>query len=312
MSHGGSKKAIVAALLANLGIAISKFIAYLLTSSASMLAESIHSAADTTNQGLLLLGGRKAQREATTEHQFGFGRERYFWSFVVSLMLFSLGGLFALFEGYEKVTHPHELESPIIALVVLGVAIVLESFSLRTAVREANPLRHGRSWWRFIRDAKVPELPVVLLEDLGALVGLVCATIGVSVAMATGDARWDGIGTITIGVLLIVIAGILAVEMKSHLIGESADTETQEQIRATIASHPDVAHLLTLRTLHVGPEDLLVAAKVDLRGPRDPSDSINEIERQVRQAVPLATIILIEPDHYQADYERDADSKPHD
>lgn len=307
MSHGESKKAIIAALLANLGIALSKFVAFLLTASASMLAESIHSAADTTNQGLLLLGGRRAKREATEQHPFGFGRERYFWSFVVSLMLFSLGGLFALFEGVEKLLHPHELESPGIALGVLGVAIVLESFSLRTAVRESNPLRRGRSWWTFIRDAKVPELPVVLLEDVGALAGLVCAVLGVGTAMATGDARWDGAGTIAIGVLLIVIAGVLAVEMKSHLIGESADTATQERIRATISSHADVAALLMLRTLHLGPDDLLVAAKVDLRGPRDPSDSINEIERDLRSEVPLATMILIEPDHYRADYVREVD-----
>ena len=169
MSAEGTRRAIVAAFLANLGIAISKFVAFLITGSASMLAESIHSVADTGNQGLLFLGGKRSRKAPTAEHPFGFGTERYFWAFVVALVLFTLGSMFALFEGVEKLIDPHELESPIWAFGVLGVAIVLEGLSLRTAHREATPSREGRSWWRFIRTTKSPELPVVLLEDTGAL-----------------------------------------------------------------------------------------------------------------------------------------------
>ncbi len=305
MSASGSKKAIIAALLANLGIAISKFVAFLITASASMLAESIHSAADTTNQGLLLLGGRRAKRQASPQHQFGYGRERYFWSFVVSLMLFSMGGLFAIYEGVEKLLHPHDLESPGVAIGVLLMAIVLETFSFRTAIIESNPLRNGRSWWRFIRDAKIPELPVVLLEDFAALVGLIIALSGVGLSMVTGNADWDGIGTIGIGVLLVLVAIILAVEMKSHLIGESAATEVEAQIRTILTSHPDVHHLIMLKTLHLGPEDLLIATKIDLAGNDEHETVINQLEAQIREAVPSASMILIEPDHYLDGYVRE-------
>ena len=237
--HEGSRKAIIAAFLANLGIAVSKFAGFLITQSASLLAEAIHSPADTGNQLLLLLGGNRARKEATPEHPFGYGRERYFWAFVVSLVLFSMGGLFALYEGIDKLRHPHETENLGVAIVILGLAIVLESFSLRTAVREARPLKPRRaSWVEFIHRTKQPELPVVLLEDCGALVGLVFAFVGVMLAAATGNPRWDAMGSIAIGALLVCIAIVLAWEMKGLLIGESATPEMERRIAEAMRSSP--------------------------------------------------------------------------
>ena len=296
--HEGSRRAIIAALLANLGIAVSKVVAFAITRSASMLAEAIHSFADTGNQALLILGGRRAQRAPDAEHPFGHGTERYFWAFIVALVLFTLGGLFAIFEGVEKLRHPHELDAPIVAVVVLLVAIVLESFSLRTAVREANPSRHGRPWHRFVRETRNPELPVVLLEDIGALTGLVLALAGVVLAWATHEPRWDAFGSISIGVLLCIIAAVLAVEMKSLLIGESADPDMEGAVRRAALAGPEVASIIHLRTMHLGPEEILVAAKVELT----PTDlegvarGIDAIEARVRAAVPEATTIYLEPD----------------
>ena len=296
--HAGSRRAIIAALLANLGIAVSKVVAFAITRSASMLAEAIHSFADTGNQALLILGGRRAQRAPDAEHPFGHGTERYFWAFIVALVLFTLGGLFAIFEGVEKLRHPHELDAPIVAVVVLLVAIVLESFSLRTAVREANPSRHGRPWHRFVRETRNPELPVVLLEDIGALTGLVLALAGVVLAWATHEPRWDAFGSISIGVLLCLIAAALAVEMKSLLIGESADPDMEGAVRRAALAGPEVASIIHLRTMHLGPEEILVAAKVELT----PTDlegvarGIDAIEARVRAAVPEATTIYLEPD----------------
>lgn len=218
----GSTRAIWAAFLANLGIAIVKFVAFLFTGAASMLAESIHSVADTGNQALLTLGGRRGRQAPTAAHPFGFGRERYFWAFLVAVVLFTLGSLFALFEGYEKLRHPHAIESPGWAFGALLVAIALESWSLRTAVQEADKVRAGLSWWAFIRRSKSPELPVVLLEDVGALLGLGCALVGVSLAVVTGESRFDAVGSIAIGLLLGVIAVTLGIEMRSLLIGEAA------------------------------------------------------------------------------------------
>ncbi len=298
----GSRKAIFAAFFANLGIAIAKFVAFLLTGASSMLAESIHSFADTGNQGLLFLGGKRSARPADELHQFGHGGERYFWAFVVALVLFSLGAVFAIYEGVDKLIHPHGLEDPLVAYIVLGVAIVLESFSLRTAVREANPERHGRSWWRFIRTARSPELPVVLLEDLAALCGLAFALIGITLNVITDEPAFDALGSIAIGLLLAVVAIILAVEMKSLLLGESAIPEEQRAIEAAITADPDVEHLVHLRTLHLGPEELLVAAKVDLgdRSSHEIALAIDALEVRVRAAVPIARVIYIEPDEYRS------------
>ena len=296
--HEGSRRAIIAALLANLGIAVSKVIAFLLTRSASLLAEAIHSFADTGTQALLIFGGRRAQRAADDEHPFGHGTERYFWAFMVALVLFTLGGLFAIFEGIEKLRHPHELDSPIIAVIVLVIAIVLESFSLRTAVREATPSRHGRSWRRFIRETRNPELPVVLLEDVGALTGLVLALVGVGLAWTTHEPRWDALGSIAIGSLLCVIAIVLAIEMKSLLIGESADPEAVTAVRTAILAGPEARSIIHMRTLHLGPEEILIAAKVEMTADDLASIAagIDAIEARVRTAVPDATIIYLEPD----------------
>src|SRR5690606_31742767 len=251
---GHGTKAVVAALLANLGIAAAKFVGFLVTRSGSMLAESVHSVADAGNQALLLLGGHRAKRAPSPEHPFGYGRERYFWAFVVAIILFSLGGMFAIYEGIEKLRHPHELESVPVAIVILVVGIVLEAFSFRTAIVESTKVKDPQlSWWAFIRRSKNPELPVVLLEDLAAQLGLALALVAVTVAEITGEPRWDGAGTLAIGVLLVVVAVILAVEMKSLLIGESATHADQQKIVAAIEVEPSVKRLIHIRTQHLGP-----------------------------------------------------------
>ena len=295
---GHGTRAILAALVANLGIAIAKFIGFLITRSSSLLAESVHSLADTTNQGLLLLGGKQARKSETDHHQFGFGMARYFWSFVVALVLFSLGSLFALYEGIEKLTHPHELESPAIAIGILLVAVVLESYSFRTAIAESRPLKGSQSWWSFIRTAKVPELPVLLLEDSGALVGLVIALASVGLTLITDNADFDAYGTLAISVLLGIIAIILIVEMKSLLMGEAASPETMATIQSTISTAPSVRKFIHARTMHLGPEDLLVATKVELDPTLDfvgIANAIDEVESRLRAAVPEARVIYVEP-----------------
>ena len=266
-----------------------------------MLAEAIHSVADTGNQGLLFLGGRRSTKAATQLHPFGFGRERYFWAFVVALVLFSLGAMFALYEGIDKLIHPHELEDPVVAFVVLGVAMVLEAYSFRTAIHEASKVRRRHSWWGFIRTAKSPELPVVLLEDFGALIGLVFALIGVSLTVLTDEPTFDALGSIAIGLLLGAIAVVLAIEMKSLLIGEAASPEDEQAIADTIESDPHVEHLIHLRTQHLGPEELLVAAKVELDVTTLDrlGGTIDDLERRIRAAVPHARVIYIEPDEYR-------------
>ncbi len=295
----GSRKAIIAAFFANLGIAIAKFVGFLITGSAGLLAEAGHSIADTGNQGLLMFGGKRGKRAADRAHPFGYGPERYFWAFVVALVLFSMGGLFALYEGIQKLFDPHEIESAIVAYVILGVSILLESFSLRTAVKEANHVRNGRSWWRYIRTAKAPELPVVLLEDVGAELGLFFALFGLTMAELTGNARWDAVGSVAIGLLLIVIAIILAVEMKGLLIGEAASDEDLEAIQTSIAGTTHVNSLIHLRTMHLGPDDLLVAAKIDYEHSltvEQLAKAIDDTEANLRAAVPIADVIYIEPD----------------
>ncbi|MBW3620047.1 MAG: cation diffusion facilitator family transporter [Actinobacteria bacterium] len=296
---GGSTRAIVAAMVANGGIAVAKFVAFGVTGSASMLAEGIHSVADTSNQGLLLLGGRRAKREATPAHPFGYGRERYFWSFVVALVLFTLGGLFALYEGWEKIRHPHEVTSVGWAVGVLVFAIVIESLSFRIAIQESNTVRGDRTWSQFIRTAKTPELPVVLLEDAGAMFGLVLALFGVTMTLVTGEPVWDGIGTLAIGVLLVIIAAILTIEMKSLLLGESAGPEDRAGIVGALEASPGVVRIIHLRTQHLGPEELLVGAKVELEPGlsfRAVCDVIDAAETRMREAVPAARVIYLEPD----------------
>jgi cation diffusion facilitator family transporter len=305
MAAGGGTRAIIAAMLANGGIAIAKFVAFLVTSSSSMLAESIHSVADTSNQGLLLLGGRRARKDATDVHQFGYGRERYFWSFVVALILFSLGGLFAIYEGIEKIRHPHEVESIGWAIGVLLLGIVLEGFSFRTAVVESRPLKGDRSWSEFIRRARTPELPVVLLEDAGAMLGLVVALVGVTLAATTGNAVWDGVGTLVIGILLVIIALVLTVEMKSLLIGEAATRNDHQALLGALSRTDGVDRVIDLRSQHLGPDELLVAGKVQLaRGLTfaELSDVVDAAEAAMREAVPAARRIYLEPDVYDPDH----------
>ncbi len=301
---GESKRAIVAAFLANLGIAVAKLVGYLFTGAASMLAEAIHSVADTSNQALLLLGGRLARRDATPDHPFGYGRERYFWAFIVAMVIFSLGSLFALYEGISKVRHPHELESPAWAVGILVVAFVLEGLSFRTAMKESNRLRGSRSWFAFVRRSKVPELPVVLLEDFGALVGLAFALTGVTLALVTGDTRFDALGSVAIGLLLGVIAIVLAVEMKSLLIGEAANPEVRKAIADAVKAHPLVRRIIHMRTEHLGPEELLVGIKVELDHTLDfegVSQAIDSIEERLRAACPIARVVYIEPDVYRGE-----------
>lgn len=299
MSTEGSKKAIIAALSANAGIAVAKFVGFGITGSSSMLAEAVHSVADTANQGLLLVGQRRSARKADRLHPFGYGRDRYFYSFVVALVIFALGSLFAIYEGINKIRHPHHLESAVVAIVILLVAICLESYSFATAYRESKPLKGNASWWGFIRTSRNPELPVVLLEDTGALLGLVFALGGVGLTMLTDDPIWDGIGTLAIGILLGVIATILIVEMKSLLIGEGVTDTDEATVIDALAGAAGIDRVIHLKTQYLGPEELLVAAKVAVApnsSARDIAVSIDGAEAALRARIPAARIVYLEPD----------------
>jgi cation diffusion facilitator family transporter len=313
MSASGGTRAIIAAMLANAGIAIAKFVAYVVTGSASMLAESIHSVADTSNQGLLLLGGRQSRKVADANHQFGYGRERYFWSFVVALVLFTLGGLYSLYEGISKILHPHELTSIGWAIGVLLVAIGLETFSFRTAIVEARKVKGERGWVEYVRTSRSPELPVVLLEDAGALFGLLLALIGIGLYVVTGDEVWDAVGTLSIGILLLAIATFLTIEMKSLLIGEAALEGHIRAIDGALTTSPHVIRVIDLRTQHIGPEELLVAAKIEftdtLTSPQLAA-AIDVAEASIRQAVPVASRIYLEPDVWREDHIPTPDGPP--
>src|SRR5215475_4934243 len=300
MSASGGTRAVIAALLANLGIAVTKFVAFALTSSSSMLAEAIHSVADSGNQVLLLVGGRRATRPATEQHPFGYGRERYIYAFIVSIVLFSVGGVFAVYEGIHKVLHPEPIHSwQWVPLVVLGVAITLEASSFRTAIGEANHIRSGAGWVGFIRHARAPELPVILLEDFGALVGLVLALFGVGLTLITDNGIWDGVGTLCIGALLISIAIVLAIETKSLLLGESATPQQIAAITEALNATPGLDRVIHLRTMHLGPDELLVGAKLAMPAARSAAQiaaAIDDAEARVRAAVPIANVIYLEPD----------------
>ncbi|MDQ0634623.1 cation diffusion facilitator family transporter [Arthrobacter pascens] len=299
MAATGGTRAIVAALAANLTIAVLKFVAFILTLSSSMLAEAIHSVADSGNQLLLLVGGKRARKEANAQHPFGYGRERYIYAFIVSIVLFSVGGLFALYEAWGKLQHPHAIEGDFwwVPLGVLIGAILAESFSFRTAIRESNPVRGRQGWVSFVRNAKQPELPVILLEDLGALMGLAFALVGVGLTLITGNGIWDAVGTGMIGLLLVAIAAVLAVETKSLLLGESATRGDVTRISQAIEA--DGTSIIHLKTLHLGPEELLVAAKISIGGSdrgRDIAAAIDNAESRIRAAVPIARVIYLEPD----------------
>ncbi len=309
MATEGGTKAVVAALAANLGIAVTKFVAFALTGASSMLAEAIHSVADSGNQGLLLLGGKRSQREATEKHPFGFGRERYVYSFIVAVVLFTVGGLFALYEAYHKYHEIHAgepnelLEGDLwwVAIVVLLAAIVMESFSFRTAIMETNKIREDASWVEFIRRAKSPELPVILLEDFAALVGLVFALLGVSLALITDNGYWDVAGTTLIGLLLVSVAIVLAIEMKSLLVGESAAREARKRIEDALNGTAGCERIIHMKTLHIGPEELLVGVKIAVSRAATAdviARTIDSAERSIRAAEPTAQVIYIEPDIY--------------
>jgi cation diffusion facilitator family transporter len=304
-------KAVVAALAANLGIAIAKFAAFLLTGSASMLAEAVHSVADTGNETLLLIGRGRSRRARTTEHPFGFGRERYFYAFVVAVMLFTVGAVFSIYEGVHKIINPGHLDSPVIAYVVLGVSMVLESLSLRTAIHEANEVRQeGHGWRQFVHVTKTPELPVVLLEDSAALIGLAFAFLGILLSQLTGHEEWDGVGSVGVGVLLACAAFIVGFETKSLLIGEAASDETSAQIVAAVEGGPEKYRVIHLRTSHIGPDSLLVAAKIGVSAELTAADlaaGIDATEKRVRAAVPIAETIYLEPDIYRPGIEDPAD-----
>jgi cation diffusion facilitator family transporter len=299
MSATGGGKAIIAALIANLFIALSKFVGFLITGSSSMLAESVHSVADSSNQGLLLLGGKRAKRAATEQHPFGYGRDRYFYAFVVALVLFSIGSLFSFYEGWHKLKDPHELDHAYVAVIILVLAILAESFSFRTAIVESRPFKGEGSWKDFIRHAKSPELPVVLLEDLAALLGLVFALLGVTLTMVTHDPIWDAIGTLAIGALLGVVAVILGIEMKSLLIGEGASPASVASIRTALVDGSSVTRVIHLKTLHIGPDELLVAAKIAMApglALPEVARAIDEAETRVRAVEPMARQMYLEPD----------------
>ncbi|HEV3361626.1 MAG TPA: cation diffusion facilitator family transporter [Pseudonocardiaceae bacterium] len=301
MSEQGGGKAVVAALSANAGIAVAKFVGFLFTGSSSMLAEAVHSLADTSNQGLLLLGRRTSQRKANQQHQFGFGRERYFYGFVVALLLFSVGSIFAIYEGVGKILDPHPLDSPLVAIIILAVAAVLEGLSFRTAMKESRVTKGAVSWFAFIREAKSPDLPVVLLEDTGALIGLIFALLGVVLSVLTGDPVFDGIGTVCIGALLGVFATVLIVETKSLLIGEGASPAMQARIVREL-ERGKVERVIHIRTQYLSPEELLVAAKIALVADlplEDVAQAIDDAELRVREQVPVAKLIYLEPDLYR-------------
>jgi cation diffusion facilitator family transporter len=299
MSTEGSSKAIFAALIANIGIAATKFVAAAISGSASMLAEGIHSFADSGNQVLLLIGGRRSRKEATENHPFGYGRQRYIYAFIVSIVLFSVGGLFSIYEGVTKLSEPHELEAAWLPLTVLGVSIVLESLSLRTALREAKHQRGSQSLAQFVRHAKSPELPIVMLEDIAALFGLIIAFAGVGLTVATGNSAFDAIGTLAIGGLLVLVAIVLGIETSSLLIGEGATPEDHAKIRAALESTAGVGGIIHMKTLYLGPDELLLGAKIAVGASDTAADvarAIDLAEAAVRAAVPATRVIYLEPD----------------
>jgi cation diffusion facilitator family transporter len=297
--HDGGKAAIAAAFAANLGIAVAKFAAFAVTGAVSMLAEGLHSLADTGNQGLLVLGRTRARREADARHPFGYGRSRYFWAFIVAVVLFLLGGVFAIAEGIEKLRHPHAIDSAGWAIGTLLVAMVLESFSLRTALRESRVERGDENLWKFIRHSKTPEIPVIVLEDTGALVGLVFALTGIVLSQVFDQPRYDALGSLAIGLLLVAIAGMLGYEMSSLLLGEAARPEEVEAICKAMEAGDDVVRVIHMRTEHLGPDELLVAAKVEFaQGLTVPqlAAAINAAEARARAVVPERCVIYLEPD----------------
>ena len=296
--HGSSAKAILYAFVANLGIALAKLAASIYTHSGSMLAESIHSFADCGNQVLLFLGLKQAQKPPDAKHPLGYGRVMYFWSFVVALMLFSMGGLFSIYEGWHKLSAHEELNKAWVALLVLGVSIGLEFGSLLGCLREIAKLRKGRSLTHWLKHTRNAELVVVLGEDVAALVGLVIAFVFVALAAVTGNSMFDAIGSIAIGVVLVCVSIFVAMRIKGLIVGRSAEEDLQEALRAEIAANPDISELLNAITLQMGP-DVMLALKVRMRAglTLDAAvESINALERQIKARFPEVAWCFVEPD----------------
>lgn len=303
---GVGRRAVVAALAANLAVAVTKLVGFVVTGSSSLLAETFHSVADTGNQVLLLLGAKRAREVPTFDHPFGRGRERYFWAFVVGLVLFGLGGVFSVYEGVRKLAAgTHELTNPIVAVVLLLVAAVIEALSLRMALAEGRLIRpKGQSWRKFIRRTRNPEVTVVLLEDGAAIAGLSLALAGVIATWVTGQPVWDGIASIAIGVLLCAVAALLTVEMKSLLIGETVPLAISAKLESAIAGVDGVDRVLNLRTEHLGPDQVLVCVKIAVARPADLDRVvvvIDEVERLVQELVPETLTCYVEPDVFDPD-----------
>ncbi|MCH7853840.1 MAG: cation diffusion facilitator family transporter [Proteobacteria bacterium] len=297
-SHESTAKAILYAFLANAGIALAKTWAAWLTGSGSMLAEAIHSYADTCNQILLYLGLKQSTRPADKKHPLGYGKLSYFWSFIVAMLLFSLGGLFSLYEGLHKLQHPEPLSQIWIALVVLGFAIILEGFSLLGCLREIRHIRGERPFREWLRHTRNSALVVVLGEDLAALLGLVLASGFLSIAAVTGDPLYDAIGSMCIGVVLLVISVFLALRVRSLLVGMAADPLIQEAIAAIIDEDPDIEYVFNTITIQLGP-DTMLAAKIKLRSGISIEvaiDTINKLEKRLKEQVPGLKWSFMEPD----------------
>jgi cation diffusion facilitator family transporter len=292
MAAGGSTKVVVAALLANAGIAIAKGIAAAVTGSGAMLAETIHSVADSGNQALLLLGAKRAKRPPDAQHPFGYGSERYFWAFIVAMVLFSLGSLFSLYQGTLKVIHPEPIESVGWAIGVLITGFFLEGASFVVAHRAVTKARAGRGFWHYFAHAKDPSLPLVYLEDFGALVGLLVALIGVCLSKYAGIAIADGLATVLIGLLLGVIAVILARRCHRLLIGEAASPSDARAILAAALETDGIDEVLELKTLQIGPEFVIVGLEIRLSGG---PEAIDRLEALIRERVPSAKYIAVEP-----------------
>ncbi|HYJ41664.1 MAG TPA: cation diffusion facilitator family transporter [Steroidobacteraceae bacterium] len=296
--HGSSAKAILYAFIANLGIALAKLAASIYTNSGSMMAEAIHSFADSGNQVLLYLGIKQAEKPPDARHPLGYGRITYFWSFIVALLLFSMGGLFSIYEGWHKLHAPEELNKAWVALVVLGVSIGLEFGSLLGCLREIKKLRKGKSLGHWIKHTRNAELVVVLGEDLAALLGLMLAFVFVALAASTGNPVFDAAGSIVIGVILICVSIFIAVRIKGLIVGRSAEEDLQEALRTEVAASPDIEKLLNAITLQMGP-DVMLALKVQMRAGltlEAAVDSINELERRIKAKFPEVAWCFVEPD----------------
>jgi len=292
------RAAVITALAANVAIAIAKFGASAITGSSAMLAESLHSLADSVNEILLLLGARRSRRPADVQHPFGHARYRYVYAFVVSLTVFWIGGVLAVIEGVSHLAHRESLVDPRWAFGVLGLAAILEGWSLRTTVLAGRPTKGALSWRRLLQVTKAPEIIVVFLEDLGALIGIGLALLGVTLTTVTGNGVWDAGASIAIGVLLMSIGLIVNRETQSLLVGESAAVEVVAAIREAIGSTEGVDAVVDLRTIHVGPDDLVVAAGIAIDPSRNASDiarAIVDAEARVRRVTPFRTVMYLEP-----------------